>query len=150
VLGHGSSVATGKGGREESQKAIERSIGAALCDAKMTPGDVAVVKANGAGTIEGDIAEAQAIREVLGSTPVFAPASFFGDLGAGGGAVELVAAVLAVEKGEAPVTLNYERPDPVCPVNVIHREPLPVQPGAVLALNQSARGQAVAAILAAP
>jgi 3-oxoacyl-[acyl-carrier-protein] synthase II len=150
VLGHGSSVATAKGRREDRQKAIERSIAAALRDAHRTPAEITVVKASGAGTIDGDIAEAQAIRAVLGSPPVFAPSSFFGDLGAGGGAVELAAAVLAMEQREAPVTLNYQRPDPACPVNVIHREPLPLEQPTVLALSQSARGQAAAAILAAP
>jgi 3-oxoacyl-[acyl-carrier-protein] synthase II len=150
VLGHGASVATRKLDRSELQRAIERSIAAALNDARMSPGDVAAVKAHGSGTVDGDIAEARAIESTLGAVPVFAPSSYFGELGAGGGAVELAAAVLALEKQEAPVTLNYQRPDPACPVNVIHREPLPLKRRTVLALSQSDPGQAAAAILAAP
>jgi 3-oxoacyl-[acyl-carrier-protein] synthase II len=150
VLGHGSSFATGRRDCESFRAAIERSIAAALRDAKMTAGDLAWVKAHGAGTVERDAAEAQAINAMLAKTPVTAPSSYFGDLGAGGGAVELAAAVLALEKEEAPVTLNYKRPDPACPVNVIHREPLPLERKTVLALNQSDRGQTAAAILAAP
>jgi 3-oxoacyl-[acyl-carrier-protein] synthase II len=150
VLGHGSSTATRKQDTTSRREAIERSISAALRDAKVTARDVALVKAHGSGTVEGDIAEAQAIDAVLGKTPVTAPSSFFGDLGAGGGAVELAAVVLALEKGEAPVTLNYERPDPACSINLIHREPHPLNRATVLTLSQSVRGQAAAAILAAP
>jgi 3-oxoacyl-[acyl-carrier-protein] synthase II len=116
----------------------------------MTAGDVGWVKARGAGTLDGDTAEAQAIDAILGHTPVTAPSSYFGDLGAGGGAVELAAAVLAMEQGEAPVTLNSDRPDPACPVKVIHGEPLRLERTTVLALSQSERGQTAAAILAAP
>jgi 3-oxoacyl-[acyl-carrier-protein] synthase II len=86
----------------------------------------------------------------MGQSPVTAPSSFFGILGAGGGAVELAAAVLALEKGEAPITLNYHHPDPACPVNVVHREPLPLQRKTVLALSQASTHQAAATILAAP
>jgi 3-oxoacyl-[acyl-carrier-protein] synthase II len=150
VLGHGSSMATRRPHSVEAQHAISRSISAALHDAQMTPGDVGLVKAHGSGTVDGDIAEAQAIHAAVGRVPVFAPSSYFGQLGAGGGAVELAAAILALEMGEAPVTLNYERPDPKCPVNVVHGEPLPLDRSTILALNQSTRGQASAAILAAP
>jgi 3-oxoacyl-[acyl-carrier-protein] synthase II len=150
VLGHGNSIGTRPGDRVSFQKAIENSIQASLREAQMAPGDIEFVKAHGASTIEDDMAEAQAIATILGETPVTAPSSYFGLLGAGGGAVELVAAVLALENGEAPRTLNYHRPDPNCPVNVIQGEPLPLQRKTVLALSQSSRHQAVAAVLAAP
>ena len=44
--------------------------------------------------------------------------SYFGNLGEGSGMVELAISVLALEKGVVPPTLNYETPDPECPVNV--------------------------------
>jgi 3-oxoacyl-[acyl-carrier-protein] synthase II len=150
LLGHGNSIATREHDGTSFQQAIERSIAAALRDAQMTPGDIELVKAHGASDVKDDVSEARAIAAVLGQTPVTAPASYFGILGAGGGAVELAAAVLALEKGEAPITLNYARPDSACPVNVIHREPLPLSRKTVLALSQASTHQAAATILAAP
>jgi 3-oxoacyl-[acyl-carrier-protein] synthase II len=150
VLGHGNSIATREHDGTSFQQAIERSITAALRDAQMTRGDIELVKAHGAGDVQDDVAEARAIAATLGQTPVTAPSSFFGILGAGGGAVELAAAVLALEKGVAPITLNYQRPDPACPVNVVHREPLPLERKTVLALSQASTHQAAATILAAP
>ncbi len=149
VLGHGSSIGTRERDQASFQKAIERSIAAALRDARMEPRDIEYVKAHGAGTIN-DVAEAQAIATVFGDTPVTAPSSHFGLLGAGGGAVELAAAILSLEKGEAPRTRNYHRPDPACPVNVIHREPLPLRRKTVMALSQTTTQQTAATILAAP
>lgn len=149
LLGHGSSAATGSD-LPSRQKAVENAIVAALRAAELTPGDIEFVKAHGASTVEDDIAEARAIAAVLGDTPVTAPSSFFGLLGSGGGAVELAAAVLALEKGEAPRTLNYETPDPACPIRVVHREPLLLRRQTCLALSQAGTHQAAAAILAAP
>ena len=80
--------------------------------------------------------------------PVTAPKSYFGNLGAGTGAVELAVSVLALQQDLIPTTLNYERPDPACPVNVVHGQPLQAA-GRGLALNQASTGQAAARIIAA-
>ena len=150
VLGHGNSAAAPCKNGSRRQRAIENSITAALRSAELSPRDIEFIKAHGANTREDDAVEAQAVAHIMGDTPVTAPSSYFGLLGAGGGAVELAAAVLALEKGEAPRTLNYEHPDPACPVNVIHREPLLLRRGTVLALSQAETHQAAAAVLAAP
>jgi 3-oxoacyl-[acyl-carrier-protein] synthase II len=130
--------------------AIGQSIAAALADAGLSPGDVGHVNAHGEGSIAHDRNEAQAIRALLGDVPVTAPKSYFGDLGAGSGAIELAASVLALVHGRVPPTLNYETPDPACPVNVIHGSPLPVDQPTAVALNQSSTGQAAALVLTAP
>jgi len=57
----------------------------------------------------------KAIRDTLGDVPVTALKSYFGDLGGGSGAVELIGSVLALMHGRVPPTLNYEEPDPACP-----------------------------------
>ena len=44
----------------------------------------------------------QAIQSVLGDVPVTAPKSFFGNLGSSGGAVEMVASVLALSTARFP------------------------------------------------
>lgn len=130
------------------QDAIERSIRGALAAAGWSPGDVGHVNAHGLSTVDDDRIEAQAIVSALGNVAVTAPKSFFGNLGAGTGAVELLATLLAFDGGLVPITLNYDRPDPRAPVNVIHGAPLAGRSRTAVVLNQTVRGQAVAMALA--
>ena len=58
---------------------------------------------------------------------MFAAKSYFGNLGAGSGTTELAASLLALQHGVVPPTLNYEEPDPACPVPVLAGSPRPVQ-----------------------
>ena len=79
--------------------------------------------------------------------PVTAPKSYFGDLGAGTAAVEMVASVQTLNDGLIPATLNYETPDPKCPINVVHGQPLTTTKSHALVLSQSTMGQAAAVVL---
>jgi 3-oxoacyl-[acyl-carrier-protein] synthase II len=92
----------------------------ALHDAKRTVDDVDHINAHGLSSIDRDVDEARAIREVFGGLadrlPVTAPKSYFGNLGAGSGVVELIASVLAIQNGRLPRVLNFETPDPACPI----------------------------------
>ena len=96
-----------------------------------------------------DRLEAQAIRACLGNTPVVAPKSYFGSLGAGSGAVELAVSVMAVAEGVVPATLNYQQPDPHCPVNVIRDGPMEAGNRSALILNQTTFGQFASVLIAA-
>jgi 3-oxoacyl-[acyl-carrier-protein] synthase II len=147
VAGFASRFEPARTGQPRTGSAIRQSIAASLASAKMTAADVGHVNANADGSLDADRIESQAIRETLDDVPVTAPKSYFGDLGAGSGSVEILASVLAIVHGRVPRTLNYDTPDPACPVNVIHCEPLSgLQPVAVV-LNQSATGQAAAIVL---
>ena len=146
VLGYGCAFAPAGDG-PGAASGIEASIRQALAMASCAPHDVGHVNAHGISTQSGDRLEAQAIRAVLGDVPVTAPKSYFGNLGSGTGAVEAVASVLALEQGLVPATLNYEKPDPRCPVNVIRSQPLSGPQRAALLLNQSPMGQAAALLL---
>lgn len=127
--------------------AIRAAIESALRTAGLTANDVGHVNAHGLSDPDQDRVEASAIRATLDGTPVTAPKSFFGNLGAGGGAVEMVASVLALMHGEIPPTLNYERPDRDCQINVIAGAPQACVKRTALVLNQSTPGQAVAVML---
>ena len=59
------------------------------------------------------------IRETLGDVPVTAPKSYFGNLSAGAGAVEMAVSVMSLTNGVVPPILGYTRPDPNCPVTAI-------------------------------
>jgi len=48
-----------------------------------------------------------------------------------------------------PATLNYETPDPACPVNVVTGGPLAGRPGTAVAVNLCSTGQAAAVAIAA-
>jgi 3-oxoacyl-[acyl-carrier-protein] synthase II len=106
------------------------------------------VNAHGNSTREDDPIEARAICETLGDVPVTAPKSYFGNLGQGSGMVELVVSLLAMSNGMVPPTLNYETPDPECPVNVVTSMQAAKQP-AFVKLNHNSMGQAAAVVITA-
>lgn len=130
--------------------AIRNAISAAMSSAGVEADDIGHINAHGLSTPEDDRMEARAITSVLPDTPVTAPKSYFGNLGAGSGAVELAASVLAIARGEVPLTLNYEHPDPMCPLNVIHQRPLSTDAPAAIVLNHASTGQAAALVLRRP
>lgn len=149
ILGGSESFQTPGSDDFESGRGIVRSIQNALRHAEVSAPDIGHVNAHGDSTIDGDRREARAIREVLGEVPVTAVKSYFGNLGSGGGAIELAASVLGFAHGRVPATLNYDQPDPACPVSVIHGQPLRGAAPVALALNQSVTGQTAALVLAA-
>jgi 3-oxoacyl-[acyl-carrier-protein] synthase II len=149
VVGHASTYGPPQDGMPSCEP-IARSIRQVLDRAKIQPGEIDHVNANGLSTLAGDRAEAQAIASTLGNVPVTAPKSFFGNLRAGTGALETTVSLLAFEHGLVPVTLNYERPDPECPINVIQGGPLKSSKNYCLLLNQSTTGQAAAVVLGRP
>jgi 3-oxoacyl-[acyl-carrier-protein] synthase II len=96
-------------------QAAAQAIEIALADASATADDVDYVNAHGTGTPLNDASETQALKIALGKhayeVPVSSTKSAIGHLLGGAGAVEAVATVLALRKGVAPPTLNYETPD---------------------------------------
>jgi 3-oxoacyl-[acyl-carrier-protein] synthase II len=130
--------------------AIRRAIRSALGSSGLAPSEIGHVNAHGLSTTLDDRIEAQAIRETLDDVPVTAPKSYFGNLAAAGGMVEMAVSVLAFQHGLIPPVLNYERPDPECPVRVIAGDPIPLGQPTAMVLNHSATGQAAAMVLAGP
>ena len=78
------------------------------------------------------------------------PASAGRDSGSAGGAVEAAASVLALQHQAVPPTLNYETPDPQCPVRVIHGQALAGAAPAAMSINWTRASQAAAVVLAGP
>jgi 3-oxoacyl-[acyl-carrier-protein] synthase II len=148
ILGCGQSYEDHRFDKPGTGDGYRRAIEKALAAANINACDIGHVNAHGESTTHGDRCEAAAIHDLLGDVPVTALKSYFGNLGAGSGAVELIGSLLALETGEIPVTLNYETPDPACPVNVVHDTPLATDRRIALALNQSRSGQTAAMIIA--
>ncbi len=130
-------------------RAIGRALEAALAAAGLQSFHIGHVNAHGISTREDDRIEAQAIHDVLGDVPVTAPKSYFGNLGHGSGMVELAVSLLALQRGVVPPTLNYETPDPECPVNVV-TDVQPTDRAAFVKLNHNTTGQAAAVVITAP
>ena len=86
-----------------------------LADAGISPGQVVHVNAHATSTPAGDVVEAQAIASALGDAApgvvVSATKSMTGHLLGGAGAVESIAAILALRDRMAPPTVNLEDPD---------------------------------------
>jgi 3-oxoacyl-[acyl-carrier-protein] synthase II len=126
---------------------IARAIRAALAQANITRDDIDHVNAHGLSSLQADRAEAQGIREVFGprQVPVFAAKSYFGNLGAGSSIVELGLSVLAQQSGSLPRTLNYEEPDPACPV-AVNRQAHTIGKPHFLKISLNEMGQCAAAV----
>jgi 3-oxoacyl-[acyl-carrier-protein] synthase II len=148
ILGFASTFEACTPGQPFHGHAIRAAITQSLRAAQIDRADIGHVNAHGLSTVHHDRAEASAIRDTLGDVPVTALKSFFGNLGAGSGTVEMIGSLLALQTGQVPFTLNYERPDPTCPINVVHGKPLPTEHKTALVLNHTSMGQAVAMVLA--
>ena len=129
---------------------LRRAMRLALEQAELRRSGPGHLNAHGLSTSGDDRIEARAIRDVTPAAPVTAPKSYFGNLGAAGGAMELAVSVLSFTAGLVPPTLNYEHPDPECPVQVIHGEPMACGDASALAVNWTSIGQAAAMVVAGP
>ncbi|NIL96945.1 MAG: beta-ketoacyl-[acyl-carrier-protein] synthase family protein [Planctomycetales bacterium] len=120
IVSRASSTVASPSGIADRRQALSNVITAALRDAAAEPGQIGHVHAHGISTRSGDAEEAAAIAHVLGTgpdaRPVTAAKSYFGNLGAGSGMVELIASLLALQHGNLFPMLNYQNPDPDCPL----------------------------------
>ena len=132
-------------GKEPTGNAIARAIRAARSAADVKPDEIGHVNAHGNSTREDDPIEARAIRETLGDVPVTAPKSYFGNLGAGSGLIEMISSVLAMKNRRLFKVLNYDTPDPSCPLAICRTETDPG--GSFLNVNVSPQGQASAVMV---
>ncbi|WP_320065206.1 ketosynthase chain-length factor [Micromonospora sp. RTGN7] len=110
IAGHAATFDPPPGsGREPG---LRRAIELALVDAGRRPDEVDVVFADAVGVPERDAAEAKAIREVFGpaGVPVTAPKTMTGRLYAGGAALDLATALLAIRDQVVPPTVGVTAP----------------------------------------
>jgi 3-oxoacyl-[acyl-carrier-protein] synthase II len=109
------------------------AITAALNTAGLTPRDIGHVNAHATATPLGDLAEAGAIRAVLGDAPVVtACKGALGHLLGASGAVEAIATVLALREQTVPPTVNHDNPDPAIGLDVVTGAPRPIPATAAL------------------
>ncbi|MGV0906019.1 3-oxoacyl-ACP synthase KasB [Mycobacterium novum] len=93
--------------------------------AGLAPSDIDHINAHATGTRIGDLAEAQAIHNAMGShqPAVYAPKSALGHSVGAVGAVEAILTVLALRDGAIPPTLNLHHLDPEIDLDVVAGQP---------------------------
>jgi beta-ketoacyl ACP synthase len=108
---------------ERAGHAITRAIQLA----GLTPADIDHINAHATGTQVGDVAEARAINNALGSykPAVYAPKSALGHSVGAVGAVESILTVLALRDQVVPPTLNLKNLDPEIDLDVVAGKPRP-------------------------
>jgi 3-oxoacyl-[acyl-carrier-protein] synthase II len=106
------------------------AISRALADAAVSADQVVHVNAHATSTQAGDVVEGQAIARALGAAAdgvvVSATKSMTGHLLGGAGAVESVAAILALRDQVAPPTINLEFPEEDAGIDIA-TEPRPLR-----------------------
>jgi 3-oxoacyl-[acyl-carrier-protein] synthase II len=86
-----------------------------LADARIRPEEVDYINAHATATMQGDREEAEAIREVFGSSvPVSSLKGYMGHTLGASGSIELIASLIMMEKGCIYPTRNLESVGPDC------------------------------------
>ena len=110
---------------EPSGDGMIRVMKNTLADAGLRPEDVGYINAHGTSTVLNDKFESAAILAAFGShariLKVSSNKSMIGHLLAAAGAVEFAGTVMSVHSGIVPPTINYEEPDPDCPLDYVTR-----------------------------
>lgn len=124
ILGHGMTCdAYHMTSPEPSGKEAIRAMQMAMQKARIKPRQVDYINAHGTSTPLNDKTETMIIKKVFGDRayqiPISATKSMVGHLIGAAGSVELIATVLAMERGVIPPTINYEVPDPECDLDYV-------------------------------
>jgi 3-oxoacyl-[acyl-carrier-protein] synthase II len=102
----------------------QRAMRMALADAGMRPEQVGYVNTHGTSTPQGDVAECQAIQKVFGDWArsgllISSSKSMTGHMLGAAGGVEAIVAILALQRGVVPPTINVDDQDPECALDVV-------------------------------
>ncbi|MBC8357441.1 MAG: hypothetical protein H8E54_00625 [Candidatus Aminicenantes bacterium] len=95
----------------------------AFRDAGIDPREAGYINAHGTSTVLNDKIESAAVMKVFGDhgkhLKISSIKSMIGHLLAAAGAVEFVATVMSIYTCKLPPTINYEEPDPECPLDYV-------------------------------
>jgi len=122
VVGYGS-TADASHIAKPSPEGQAMAMESALEEARMLPGEIDYINAHGTATAANDVVETRAIKKAFGEraykVPISSTKSMHGHLLGAAGAVELVAAVLALKQQIVPPTTNLTTPDPECDLDYV-------------------------------
>lgn len=99
------------------------SMGNAMRDAGLNSDQIHYINAHATSTSAGDIAESNAVKQVLGTAAsqvrMSSTKSMIGHLLGAAGAVEAIFCILAMRDQVAPPTINLDNPSPGCDLNYV-------------------------------
>jgi len=125
-VGHSNSINPAYENLEPDGKGIRIAIEKALADAQIQPGDLDLIIPHGTGVAADDLAEAKAIEAALGDavakTVVWPTKSMLSNTGAASGALDVIAAVYAMNEGKIPAAKNCEKKIDGCNLNIVNQE----------------------------
>ena len=135
----------------------EDGAGAELCmrralrDAQLDAGEIDAVNAHATATYLGDLAEATALRRLLGRewqrTPVSGVKGAIGHAMAAAGALEAIVAARTAQTGLVPPTVNLLNPDEGCELDHVIKDPRDADARTVLSVSFGMGGQNAALLL---
>ncbi len=104
-----------------NHEGAQRAMKMAMKMAGINPRDIDYINAHGTSTQFNDMHESRAIKEVFGDhaeyVAISSTKSMTGHLLGASGGIEFIASLLALNNNIIPPTINYEYPDPECPLN---------------------------------
>ncbi|MEN8262562.1 MAG: beta-ketoacyl-[acyl-carrier-protein] synthase family protein [Nitrospirota bacterium] len=99
---------------------------AALDDASISPDKIDYINAHGTSTVQNDLTETRAIKEVFGdyskNIPVSSNKSMLGHTIAAAGAIECILSLEGINRSVILPTINYEFRDPKCNLDYVPNE----------------------------
>ena len=124
IVGYGSSLdAHGISEPHPDGRGAAQAMSAAIDDAGQTPETVDCINAHGSSTPKNDVMETLAIRSLFADhadrMPVVSTKSMIGHLIAASGAVEVIAAILGLQRQVLHPTINLSNPDPACDLDYV-------------------------------
>jgi 3-oxoacyl-[acyl-carrier-protein] synthase II len=135
---------------EPDGKGIRIAIEKALTEARIDPEDLDLIIPHGTGIPADDRAEAQAIQAALGEAAtkiaVWPTKSMLSNTGAAGGALDVIAAICAMNDGKIPPAKNCDRKTEGCNLNIIN-QPLETKIRYALCCSYTYGGQTAAVVL---
>jgi len=129
---------------------IQIAIEKAMTEAQIQPDDLDLIIPHGTGIPGDDLAEARAIEAALGEaaakTAVWPTKSMLSNTGAASGALDVIAAVCAMNEGKIPAAKNCNRKADVCNLNIT-KELIEKKIRYALCCSYTFGGQAAAVVL---
>jgi 3-oxoacyl-(acyl-carrier-protein) synthase len=98
-----------------------------------------------------DVSESAGIRATLGdkaaTIPVLATKGALGNSGAGSGAIDLAVTIMALQRGVIPPSLNTDKIDPACGLNVVRGDPKDCRANVAVSVAGALSGGQTAALV---
>lgn len=152
LVGFGASNdATGTLKPAQDGRGVALAIKKALNDAKAAPADIDMIGAFATGLVDRDLFEARGLRTAFGDElkriPVLATKGGMGNNGAGAGAIDFIASVLALHNNTVPPSVNAGPREGECDLRVVTDDPIDANAEMMISLSYALTGMQNAALV---